>query len=294
MFSQFFEKKKSSGFSNQYYSKRKRQKSPPGQSSTSMLRYFSPKSNSPSPHKVHRMSRKNSPYISPRLQSSKMSYGKLLNLNHLRIKHSQSPRGGRSNILNFFKTRDTHGTRKKHKDKKMRTDEYFVTSSGSSGKSTRKLINILGDKKSLKNRMSGDNSRTLNKSESSMGKKRSDLDRFMSSKRKANREFLLHAKNNTVEKCLEILGGGRKKGVADINAKDSEGWTAMHHAAWNGNLKFINILLYNDALIEVKDKSGVNCLTLSVARGHSSITQVRKKTKSNFSRKKKEKIEKVS
>jgi ankyrin repeat protein len=85
---------------------------------------------------------------------------------------------------------------------------------------------------------------------------------------------LLYAKNNVVEKCLEMLGPSRKKGTADINCRDSEGWTALHHSCWNGNLNFLNILLYNDSQIEVKDKSGVNPLTLSVARGNSEITQV--------------------
>lgn len=100
------------------------------------------------------------------------------------------------------------------------------------------------------------------------------MERFINNKRKLNKEFLIQAKNNNVEKCLEMLGPSRKKGAADINCRDSEGWTALHHASWNGNLNFLNILLYNDAQIEIKDKSGVNALTLSVARGHNEITHV--------------------
>ena len=61
---------------------------------------------------------------------------------------------------------------------------------------------------------------------------------------------------------------------ADINCKDEEGWTVTHHAAWNGNLKFLNILLYNDAKIDVKDTSGVTPLILAVAKGHATITHV--------------------
>lgn len=48
----------------------------------------------------------------------------------------------------------------------------------------------------------------------------------------------------------------------------------MHFAALNGNLKFLNILLYNDASVDTKDKGGVTPLTLSVAYGHSKILSV--------------------
>lgn len=173
--------------------------------------------------------------------------------------------------MNFFKTRESNQSKKK--SKKMRLDEYYI---GGKGKSSRKLINILGDKKGAKKRRSRETSGPLNKSDNNLvGRKKSDLDRFMMSKRRLNKEFLQNAKNNNVERCLELISGSRKKNLADINCQDSEGWTALHHAAWNGNLKFLNILLYNDAQIEVKDNSGVNPLTLSVAKGHNGITQVK-------------------
>lgn len=273
MFSQFFEKKKGTAFKSKAYSKRKRKSSSPNHSCTSMLRYFSGKSSSPSPNKLKKLNRRNSPYVSPRAKTKKMSYGKLLNLNHLRIRQSQSPRGGRSNILNFFKTREANQGKKK-KDKKLRLEEYYIGGKGS--RSSRKLINILGEKKNMKKRRSRDTSKNLNKSENNAAnRKKNDLERFITSKRRLNKQFLEYAKNNKAEKCLELISGSRKKSLADINAKDGEGWTALHHAAWNGNLKFLNILIYNDAKIEVKDNSGVNPLTLSVARGHSNITLVK-------------------
>jgi ankyrin repeat protein len=69
-------------------------------------------------------------------------------------------------------------------------------------------------------------------------KRRNDFEKFLVEKRKLNKEFLLNAKRNQVEKCLDLMVSERGRVGADINCKDEEGWTAMHHTAWNGNLKF--------------------------------------------------------
>ena len=147
------------------------------------------------------------------------------------------------------------------------------------GASSKHLANILGERRFTKQaKPSRDSSKHLNKSNNSSHKRemtmKNDVEKYMLSKRRLNKEFLTNAKSNNVDRCLELIGSSRKKNSADINCKDSDGWTALHHAAWNGNLKFLNILLYNDATIGVKDKRGVSPLALSVAKGHSNITQV--------------------
>lgn len=105
-------------------------------------------------------------------------------------------------------------------------------------------------------------------------KRKNDFEKFVLEKKKLNKEFLFNAKKNQVEKCLDLMVCERGRIGADINCKDEEGWTVTHHAAWNGNLKFLNILLYNDAKIDVKDTSGVTPLILAVAKGHATITHV--------------------
>lgn len=40
---------------------------------------------------------------------------------------------------------------------------------------------------------------------------KNDVDKFMLTKRKLNKEFLVNAKNNNVERCLELIGASRKK-----------------------------------------------------------------------------------
>ena len=108
-------------------------------------------------------------------------------------------------------------------------------------------------------------------------KKRServDISKLMEEKKKMNRDFLLHARNNKPEVCLQMLSAGQGAVSADINCKDKDGWTAMHHAAYLGNNKFVNILLYNDAKVNELDLNGVTPLILAVAGGHSSVVQI--------------------
>jgi len=276
MFSKFFEKKKSNGISGRLLSKKKRKTSSPNQSCASKLKYFSPSSNSPSPEKQSRFERRASPVISSRYtKGGQIPMGKYMNQNHLKIRQSQSPRGGRSNILKFFKQKEPILSRKRKEKPSVKPDEYLMAY----GVSSKQLGQILGKSKPKGSRES---SKNLNRSSASAKKdlkkdtlgSKGEVDKYMISKRRLNKEFLASAKNNNVEKCLELIGSPRKKNCADINARDSEGWTALHHAAWNGNLKFLNILLYNDAALEIKDKSGVNPITLSVAKGHSQVTQV--------------------
>ncbi len=103
---------------------------------------------------------------------------------------------------------------------------------------------------------------------------RVDIGKLMEDKKKANREFLQNAKNNKPELCLQMLSSSPGTVSADINCKDKDGWTAMHHAAYLGNRKFAEILLFNDAKVNEMDASGVTPLILAVAGGHTNVVQI--------------------
>lgn len=127
MFSQFFEKKKTAGVSSGLNAKKSKRSSSPNDSSSSLIKYFQAKQQSPTGKKIAVTQRPSSP-VTTTQALDKISYDKILNVNHLRIRQSQSPRGGRSGILNFFKSRDKASSenKKKEPDTHKETGEYFV------------------------------------------------------------------------------------------------------------------------------------------------------------------------
>ena len=58
---------------------------------------------------------------------------------------------------------------------------------------------------------------------------------------------------------------------AGIDAKDSEGWTALHKAAQGGCTAMIEYLLLNGANIEAKTNTGGTALYLAVNEGHATV-----------------------
>jgi Ankyrin repeats (many copies) len=106
----------------------------------------------------------------------------------------------------------------------------------------------------------------------------SDIGKLMDKEKKRqtiNSQFIAAAKRNEAEKCLQLISGAPSLGQnADINCQDKEGWTAVHHACWNENLKLVNILLYNDARLDITDAGGIRPLSLAVSKGNASITKV--------------------
>ena len=61
---------------------------------------------------------------------------------------------------------------------------------------------------------------------------------------------------------------------ADVESKDSSGWTPLLWAAWNGNEEIIQLLLDKGADIESKDSSGLTPLSWAAEKGHKEIVQL--------------------
>ena len=65
-----------------------------------------------------------------------------------------------------------------------------------------------------------------------------------------------------------------KKGVLP-NAEDSAGYTALHYAARNGHYKICNILLENDATVNIQTRCGhATALHRAAMQGHSEVVEL--------------------
>ena len=95
-------------------------------------------------------------------------------------------------------------------------------------------------------------------------------------KSQTNSQFLQSAKNNEAEKCLQFLStnDSLNKG-AEINFQDANGYTALHYACLNENLKLVNLLLYNDADVRIRQNSGQTPLCSAVIKGNLPIIKVK-------------------
>lgn len=57
-------------------------------------------------------------------------------------------------------------------------------------------------------------------------------------------------KQDSLSSVIEILDKKRNGIKPDINFKGENDWTALHYAAYNGNVKMTNLLLYHEAIID--------------------------------------------
>lgn len=62
--------------------------------------------------------------------------------------------------------------------------------------------------------------------------------------------------------------------IRDVWATDDEGWTALMHAAWEGNIESLVYLLHHGARVDVKDPSGNTALMLAAMRGHRKTIEI--------------------
>ena len=64
---------------------------------------------------------------------------------------------------------------------------------------------------------------------------------------------------------------------ADVNAKDKQGRTPLHSAAYGGNKDVLELLIAHNADVDAKDNGGVTPLGLAVEGGHSETAELLRK-----------------
>ena len=78
-----------------------------------------------------------------------------------------------------------------------------------------------------------------------------------------NEKLLLHVKMNEYERCFEVLEKNKSSKLLNVNYKGDNDWTPLHYASLNGNLKILNALLYNEAVIDSETSSKLTPLMIS-------------------------------
>ena len=85
-----------------------------------------------------------------------------------------------------------------------------------------------------------------------------------------NRELLIYSKKGYKEKVLEIISSDN----IDVNYQNENGWTALHYACDEGNLKIVEILIKAHSNINIKNNDKKTPLHISVTRGYFDITKL--------------------
>ena len=86
----------------------------------------------------------------------------------------------------------------------------------------------------------------------------------------SNIELLIYSKKGYKENIIEII---KNKNV-DINYQNENGWTALHYACDEGNLKIAEILIKAHCNINIKNNENKIPLYYSVSRGYFDITKL--------------------
>ena len=81
---------------------------------------------------------------------------------------------------------------------------------------------------------------------------------------------------NMFEECLEILDVlinnlTKYEFTSFINQKNKSGFTALHYACYNGNIKIIKLLVDNGADINITNNNGLNILHLAAQGNQSTV-----------------------
>ena len=85
-----------------------------------------------------------------------------------------------------------------------------------------------------------------------------------------NRELLITSKRGDKEKLLELLSSKQ----ININFQNENGWTALHFACDEGNLKIVEILIKSKADLNLKTNEKKTPLHISVYRGYFDISKL--------------------
>ena len=78
-----------------------------------------------------------------------------------------------------------------------------------------------------------------------------------------NDRFLNLVKLGDYEKCLDLVEKNKVNKLLNVNYRGENDWTAIHYSALNGNHKILNLLLYNDAIIDNETSSKLTPLMIA-------------------------------
>ena len=85
-----------------------------------------------------------------------------------------------------------------------------------------------------------------------------------------NRELLLISQKGDKEKMLELLSTNK----ININFQNENGWSALHFACDEGNLKIVDILIKSKADLNLKNNEKKTALNIAVMRGFFDISKL--------------------
>lgn len=85
-----------------------------------------------------------------------------------------------------------------------------------------------------------------------------------------NTTLIMVASEFNCIKIVELL----LENDANVNAQDQSGWTALMHAAFNGNAKIVQMLLNNGANIDLSNNYGDTALALAINNGRQQIIEL--------------------
>ena len=81
------------------------------------------------------------------------------------------------------------------------------------------------------------------------------------------------AAKGEISEVKHLLKGGFLR-RPDVEAKDSNGMTALHHAARNGHIEVVRLLLDSGATVDAREQVGITPLSLAASRGHAVVIQL--------------------
>jgi hypothetical protein len=80
--------------------------------------------------------------------------------------------------------------------------------------------------------------------------------------------LIVAALNGHFAICRLLLDKG-----AQLEAKDSDGWTPLHYAAWNGHVEFVRLICDHGADVEARDNDGWTPIHWAAYNGHISVVK---------------------
>lgn len=81
-----------------------------------------------------------------------------------------------------------------------------------------------------------------------------------------NTEFNSLCRQNRFEEAVPVLFYKSNLLEIELNELDKFGWGAIHYSCLHNNINFLNVLLYNEADVNLKGKNGLQPLMITVTK----------------------------